>query len=537
MDDLTSRLYHDFPTFAKLCLQIEDKDGKLVPFELNDAQQIVWREIKRQMDAGEPVRVLLLKGRQQGCSTLAQGISMWLACTREGFRGMTVAHKLKPAAQELFGKVELMYQHLPPEVKYELASGRQTGRRLKFEEPMRSVLVVESAEESDAVGRSGTFAFGHLTEIPFWPKADETMAAFMACVPDKAGTFIIVESTAKGMGDWFHRSWSSCTLAVAEKRKPEFAPIFVPWFMQKEYRRKRTDLDAPLTPSELDRMKRLGINEDQLLWYRSKIEQSGELAQQEYPDTAEQAFLTSGLPFFDAKRIRKIESGLRSKSPLRKGRWTPQTNNGKRTFKFQEYDQGPFWCWEPPEKGAQYLVSVDPSTGRARDSSAYHVLKIDGAKLIQVASFHGKLPVDELAMDSILTCRYYENALWVPERNNHGEGLVSKGVTDIGYNNVYRFKREAYYGAKASNELGWTTSKKTRPMALEALAEHVHNGLIEINCPRTIAEMKTFIFQDDQGLKAAAAKGTHDDLIMSLAIGVAARNQATTGSIEYEVWT
>ena len=535
-EDLASKLYHDFPTFAKLCLKIENKEGRLVPFELNDAQQIAWLEIKRQMDAGEPVRIILLKGRQQGCSTLAQGLSMWLACTREGFRSMTVAHKLKPAAQDLFGKVEEMYKSLPPEVKYPIAAGRQTGRRMKFDDPMRSLLVVESAEESDAVGRSGTFAFGHLTEIPFWPKADETVAAFMACVPDKAGTFVIVESTAKGMGDWFHRTWVSCSNAVAEGRRPEFTPVFIPWFKQREYRRKRDELDAPLTDDERKRMKKYGITEEQILWYRSKIEQSGDLAQQEYPDEADLAFLTSGMPFFLPKPMAKLEKRVKETPPLRKGRWVSDVENGKRKFRFREHDTGELWVWESPKKDHQYLVSVDPSTGRGRDSSAYHVLDVTDPVIKQVATFHGKIPVDALATDSILTCRYYNNALWVPERNNHGEGLVAKGVNDIGYTNVYRYKRDAYYGASASNLLGWTTSKSTRPMALEALAEHVHNGLLEINCIRTVKEMRTFIFADDLGLKAEAAKGTSDDLVMSLAIGIAARNQATTGTVSFEVW-
>lgn len=535
--DLAASLYRDFPTFAKLCLRIETKKGKLEPFELNDAQWIIWREIKRQMDANLPVRVITLKGRQQGCSTLAAGIAMWLACTREGFRGMTIAHKLKPAAQELFGKVELMYEHLPPEVRVPLAPGRATGRRLKFDEPMRSLLVVESAEESDAVGRSGTFTFGHLTEIPFWKSPEDTIAAFEACVPSEPETFILVESTAQGMGNWFHRTWVDAELAVAEKRQPAYWPVFVPWFAQAEYRRRRTDFDTDLTARERERMQRFSLDEEQILWYRDKEQKNGDLAQQEYPDTPRDAFLSSGLPFFLAKPLARHEKHAKSKPPVRKGRWMLRRVSGVTKASFVENPSGEMWVWDTPRAGHHYVVSVDPSSGRAKDRSAYHVLDVTEPVIRQVASFHGMLQPDELAIDSITTCRYYNNALWVPERNAVGERLVGKGYDDIGYTNVYRFTADALVGGrKQSSIAGWVSSPKTRPWALEKLAEAVHSDTIELNCPRTVEELRSFIYLDAANeRKIGAAAGAHDDLVMALAIGVAARDQAG-GEVSYERW-
>lgn len=537
-ESLAERLYRDFPTFARLCLKIENKKGKLEPFVLNDAQWIIWNEIKRQMDANLPVRIIILKGRQQGCSTLAQGIAMWLACTREGFRGMSVAHKLKPAAQELFGKVELMYENLPGEIRelVPLAPGRATGRRLKFDKPMRSLMVVESAEEADAVGRSGTFNFGHLTEIPFWKNAEATIAAFEACVPSEPGTFIIVESTAQGMGNWFERTWSACEQAAADKRQPAYWPVFVPWFKQAEYKRNRTDFDHDLTPTELARQKRWGLSTEQILWYRDKEQKNGELVHQEYPDTPRDAFLSSGMPFFMAKPLARHEEHAKSKPPVRKGRWQVRRERGIAKARFVENRAGEMWVWDTPRKGHRYVVSVDPSSGRAKDRSAYHVLDVTDPIIRQVASFHGMLQPDELAIDSITTCRYYNNALWVPERNAVGERLVGKGFDDIGYANVYRFRPDATVGGKKPSTIaGWVSSPKTRPWALEKLAEAVHSDTIEINCPRTVEEMHDFVYLDDSEKKIGAQAGRHDDLVLALAIGVAARDQAG-GDVTYERW-
>lgn len=539
MSSLAALLYNDFPTFAKLCLKIEGKDGKLVPFELNEAQYIVWNEIKRQMDAGVPVRVMILKGRQQGMSTMAQGISLWLACTREGYKAMTVVHKFNPAGIDLFGKVELMHENLPPEVKslVPIAAGRQAGRRLKFGEPMRSMLVVESAEEAKAVGRSGTFMFGHLTEIPWWPKAEETVAAFLATVDNNPESMVIVESTAQGFGNWFADQWTAAEKAVEEGTRPAFTPVFVPWYVTKEYRRKRDKLDAPLTRAEQRRMARLGIDEEQILWYRDKIAASGELAQQEYPDEARDAFLSSGMPYFRSVALKQIRLQAEEASPrAKKGRWDIRMVDGRPRAKFEQHANGDLWVWESPQPGCHYVVSVDPSTGRAKDSSAYHVLDVtDATKVRQVASYQGKMDAEALAVDSILTANYYNKALWVPERNTYGEGLITK-MRDIGYDNVYHMRNKTATGKRVrAKEPGWFQSKTSRPYALECLAEVVHNGLIEVNDIRTVREMENFIFVDDSGEKARAAQGAHDDMVLSLAIGVAARDQAG-GELSYEVW-
>jgi hypothetical protein len=489
------------------------------------------------MDAKLPVRVIILKGRQQGCSTLAQGIAMWLACTREGFRGMTVAHKLKPAAADLFGKVELMYENLPPEVKVPLAPGRQTGRRLKFDAPMRSLLVVESAEESDAVGRSGTFTFGHLTELPFWRAEEETVSAFEACVPDEPGTFIIVESTAQGIGNWYEQTYTAARTAVDNGENPAYYPVFVPWYKTKEYRREWTEFDHDLTPEERGRMKRLGIDKEQILWYRYKAMTRGDLVKQEYPDTERDAFLASGMPFFLAKPLKRHEEHAKSKPPVRKGRWHVRRERGKTKAQFVENNSGELWVWDTPRKGHRYVVSVDPSSGRAKDRSAYHVLDVTEPIIRQVASFHGMLQPDDLAIDSITTCRYYNNALWVPERNAVGERLVGKGYDDIGYSNIYRFRPDATVGNKKPSPIaGWVSSPKTRPWALEKLAEAVHNDLIEINCIRTVSEMYDFVYLDAANEKKIGAQvGRWDDLTMALAIGVAAKDQAG-GEAAYERW-
>ena len=57
--------------YIESCLKIRTKSGAVVPFCLNAAQQKLYAVAKRQQDEGKPVRIIILKARQLGFSTLA----------------------------------------------------------------------------------------------------------------------------------------------------------------------------------------------------------------------------------------------------------------------------------------------------------------------------------------------------------------------------------------------------------------------------------------------------------------------------------
>src|SRR5262249_59037905 len=83
-----------------------------------------------------------------------------------------------------------------------------------------------------AVGRSSTIQLFHGSEVAFWPFADTHAAGILQAVPNEDNTEIILESTANGIGNFFHQAWRD-----AEAGKNDYIAIFVPWFWQEEYRR------------------------------------------------------------------------------------------------------------------------------------------------------------------------------------------------------------------------------------------------------------------------------------------------------------
>lgn len=526
---VAERLYTDFPAYCRSCLVIEDKDGAVVPFELNDAQMIVYRVMKAQEDAGLPVRVLLLKGRQQGASTISQAWLAHKAFTRPS-RCFTIGHKLGPAG-ELFGKIELFYENLPEPFRPR-RDAKRGGRRLKLAAPLRSLLVVESAEDDESAGRSGTFQHVHMTEIPFWKNQDTTVSAIEGSVPHKPGTSVIIESTARGKGNWFHKKWVDCVAQLEKGEQPEYYPVFVPWYASKEYRDPWIEGTKPFSSEEKRLAKEYGLDREQVLWYRRMAQKHGELVSQEFPHTADEAFLSSGLPFFHGRDLEFYEQKL-PEEPLRQGEIVKRLDG---TWQFEDNPRGRLHIFRLPNPNHTYVVGGDVSGGRARDFSFAQVLDCDTDE--QVATWQGKIdPADFayiLANLGLMFRGKDDYALVVPERNNVGLVTVDRLVNEIHYPSIYHHVRVDTETQRESEEYGWNTTVRTRPTMLEDLQHAVHHRDIDILCRRTLGEMSSFVYTDDTGKKAEADAGCNDDAVMSLAITWAARMRAG-GEVDFSI--
>ena len=60
--------------FIRRFLKIRDKEGQLIPLVLNEPQRRLYGVVKEQWEAGKPVRIIILKARQMGFSTVTSAI-------------------------------------------------------------------------------------------------------------------------------------------------------------------------------------------------------------------------------------------------------------------------------------------------------------------------------------------------------------------------------------------------------------------------------------------------------------------------------
>lgn len=279
------KLKDDFKYYAKRNLKIRSKNGQIVPLILNEAQEYAHSVIEGQRSKTGRVRVLILKGRQQGMSTYTEGRFYHKTTWRKGVQAFILTHE-QQATDNLFSMVSRYHEnsHTQP------STARASTKELYFDK-LDSGYKVGTAG-TKGVGRSSTIQYFHGSEVAFWPNADEHVTGIFQAIPDAPDTEVILESTANGIGNLFHKMWQR-----AESGQSEFKAIFIPWYWQSEYCKEVPD-GFKLDQEEEAYKSAYNLTDCQMVWRRSKIYDDfhGDLSlfRQEYPATSTEAFMVSG---------------------------------------------------------------------------------------------------------------------------------------------------------------------------------------------------------------------------------------------------
>lgn len=284
------RLRDDFPHYASKCLKIRTKAGEIKPFILNKAQKYIHDKVEKQRAATQKVRAIILKGRQQGCSTLIEGRYYWRVTHRFGVRAFILTHD-NDATNNLFEMAQRFHEHCPAVVRPTIEASN--AKELIFAGLDSGYKLGTAGNKS--VGRSSTIQLLHGSEVSFWPNASEHAKGILQAVPNEPGTEVFIESTANGLGNYFHEQWQ-----LAEMGDSEFIPIFVPWYWQDEYRKSLNE-DFKLTDEEEELVRLYKLTDEQINWRRYKIIELSVAGidgtksfMQEYPCTSTEAFQTTG---------------------------------------------------------------------------------------------------------------------------------------------------------------------------------------------------------------------------------------------------
>jgi hypothetical protein len=503
----------DFPLFCETFVWIKTKQGKMVRFKLNKHQWKLWKQIEQAMLEDRPIRIIVLKARQLGFSTMMQAFLFWLAIVRPGTGSLVMAHK-EDSAGELFGKIELMYDSLPDEMREEMERIKDTskkGKKLAWSSPLNSSIYVDTALNKKA-GRSQTFQCAHLSEVAFYDYPTEIMYGMLQALPKKGFSLCVVESTANGMGTYFHTLWER-----SQDSGSMWEGMFFPWNEEDDYQM-TPPADFKLDNDEKRIAVKYDLSDAQMCWRRAVIwdecEGDEDLFRQEYPLTPAEAFIVSGNPYYGQKHIEWYTNHTRK--PIRMGRveyidFKPKFIDEDAT---KSYDP-PWWVWKRPVPGRAYAIGADIAGGTATDNSAAHV--IDLQTLEVVATYRAKLDPDEFAYQLKWMGITYNWALIAPERNGEGRATLLKLVKDLQYPRVFYHQFEEDWSGGLQQRYGWVTSSKTRPTMLAQAGELIRTRKLKLWCERTVSELASFVRVDTSKI-AEGATGCRDDMVMSLCI-------------------
>jgi hypothetical protein len=573
---LRSRLATDFEFFAANCLRIVDKQRRLVPFRLNDAQRRLVKQLEAQRDEGKPMRAQILKARRIGFSTLAQGLVIQSVTQQANHDALVVAQDKKTGGA-LFQMGQLMYSHLPPDPDLGIKPPIRSRRRknsLEFGNPSRlsedtgdvginSSLTVDTAQELEA-GRGQTLTEVHASEVAFWPDIETKLLGLLSAVPEDPQTLVLLESTANG-NNFFRDLWDQ-----AEDGANGYIPFFSPWqedpanqlpFADDADREEFIQMvgSGPYGEEEPYLQERFQLTPEQLHWRRRRIDRpdiGGDLRKfhQEFPAYPKQAFISTGSHVFDQRRVQLfVDRTLRETDPrtptesfpgpklgvltpgrskMQKGRsgmvevpveakWTPadKTSLGLRH---------PYWrVWETPDPDGRYLVVIDPAEGEEieRGESDYSAIQVINHRTRdQAAEYRSRLDTDLVGMQGYLAALYWNQAIIVVEKTGVGDGIARRLYHDFKWpaSSFYRRKQLDSTRDREGANLGWSTDRKTKDMLVQTgtavLRESADGGDWDVVRSRFLAEEMTSYMRDERG-RTAARKGRHDDLLMAWMIG------------------
>ena len=533
------RLMTDNRLYIENCLKIINKEGQLVPFKLNAGQIIVDNVIKELEAKNKPVRLIILKARQMGISTYTEGYIFKKTVTQTYKSSSIIAH-LDEASQNLYNMYKTFYENMPDVVKpmkkimnsdmLQFSNPSMNEEEVKRNPGLNSKVTIKTAKNSKT-GRSQTIHYLHASEVAFWEDAKTLMTGLMQTIPNKGNTAVILESTANGIGGYFYDMWEK-----AMKGENAFTPIFLPWFIDPEYKIEfeneeersafiseveytyKTDKGETIYTEEKELMNMvkkdwdIDLSYEQLKWRRWCIANNCnadiEQFQQEYPSTPEEAFIASGRPRFNVSKLKKYlkhtEDGVTGNLHY----------NGAGHVYFEENKNGYLTIWNKPNKDKFYCIGGDVAEGLV--DGDYSVGIVGNADDMKVdAMWHGHIDPDLFGEELVKLAKYYNDAYIGVENNNHGLTTL-KSIQRKDYYNIYFSKTYDQITDKLTQKIGWSTNAKTKPLMIDKLAEFIREGYIGIKSKLILRELLTYVI-DDKG-QTNAQDGCHDDTVMALAI-------------------
>lgn len=489
---------------------IVDKDLQTVPFMLNDVQRTFLADVaqaRRDFETGarNSVKFLILKGRQQGFTSAITGYQLACSIITKNFSGFTLADVGNNTNTIFEDKARYVYNALPDPIK---PAPKYNNRREFHFEKLNSRWRVDTAGNKE-VGRSKTINFFHGSEAAFWDSIESVMAGLGEALTK--GSIQILETTANGLNE-FKDLWDA-----ASKGRSNWEPKFYQWWLTKEYRSEFEDHEreqrfkADVLSGVTDFHKKLKLLLDfehleweQLYWYAGKHKDLGDKLAQEYPCTADEAFLASGRPRFDVSVLMEY---LQHCVPGQRGELVYSGGRGL----FMPDEKGRLEIWQPPVSGREYFIGADVAKGLA--GGDYSAAPVFDANKTLVALWHGHIEPDEFGHVLIALGTYYNDALVAPEENNHG--LATINAMKNHYHNIYKRTTTNRVTDEERQELGFWTDNRTKPLMIDNLATLIKQRAIGIKSKLMIQEYIRYVV-DDKG-KTNASSG-NDDTVTASAI-------------------
>lgn len=535
------RAKYDFEFFAATRLKIIDGLTALpVFFVLNKPQRDTLAILEDMRIKNLPIRAVLLKARQWGGSTLIQAYMAWIQIEHKLNWNSAICANVENQARYIRGMYSKFAEEYPKEVGILNLRPYEGSSKNRVLEHRGNIIGIGSVEEPDNL-RTFRFNLLHLSEVGLWKetpgkKPEDLVQALRAAVPRSIpSTMIIIESTAKGEGNFFHREY-----LAAKNNTSGYKAIFIPWYKIEKYEKGIDDYeDFIKNMGDYDwKLWGYGATLEGINWYKDfKMSErySDIMMQSEFPSDDTEAFTSTGSKAFRVEDIEKQENNIIE--PLLIGELIARATKGEDALKdllFEKNLGGNLYIWALPDTSIQidgrYVIfgDVGGKTSKA-DFSVLRVLDrywmIDGGKPEFVATWRGHLDQDLFAWKGAQLSAFYNNGLFALEinslRNKRQEGYEGEHALTVldeiapFYKNLYARIDVEKVRKRPPVKYGFHTNLLTKPILVDTLNACLRDDLFVERDRRAIEEFRFYESKPDGSY--GAIEGQHDDLVITSA--------------------
>lgn len=532
------RIKYDFEYWAKSTTVISAKgEGRDIPFTLNRAQRQYLKAMEGLRLANKPIDIILCKARQWGGSTLTQLYMLWIQLVHRHNWNSVICGDIEKQSSIVAGMLAKAIRRYPlwaTNGKKLCITPFQGTRNTRVINLSNCRYSLGSSQKPDSL-RSEDISMAHLTEVGLWKatagrKPEDLVQSIFGSIAGGPYTVKIMESTAKGVGNFFHRTW----VEASEKRN-NFTPVFIPWYSIDLYSK---PIDMKHCNSFIDSMNdyelqlfKLGATLEAIAWYRDKRREIPDEWRlfSEFPSTASEAFQSTGRRVF---RIQYVENTRKTCVPPT---FIGDISNGKfiPAHPGEKNNDNTLWIWLMPESEShlrnRYIVTVD--VGGVSNQADYscivvadRISMLNGGVPEIAACWHGHIEHDKLAWKAVEIARAYDNALLVIEANTleteNTEGDNFEYIlNEIAgkYSNLYSRTSQQEIRQGRPRRWGFHTNSSTKPMVINFLVKALRDELYIERCLQTTFELDLYELKEN-GKEMGAIEGNHDDRVMATAI-------------------
>jgi hypothetical protein len=542
---MRTRCKYDFEFWAATCAKIKDKlTPNIIPFVLNKSQRKLLAVLTDMLYKDTPVRIILLKARQWGGSTMVQIFMQWLQTFKYKYWNSVIVSLLEDQAGNIRDMFDTVARLHPADIATITIKNFQRSQRNRYIVETGSVIYTGSMESPDKL-RSSDIKLAHLSEVGLYretkgKKPEDLIQTIVASVPNIPGTMIVKESTAKGVGNYFHSAWQD-----AVNGRSNDAPVFVAWYEIAMYQKDITGSAQEFVESFTDYEQFLwqnGATLEGINWYRDKLREFNSdtwRMQSEYPTTPEEAFQSNARRVFSPIYVRTAEQYVTP--PLYIGELSAKARSGPDALKdirFAEQLAGNLKIWITPNsqnssdiRETSYINRfcgfLDPAKGHSNSADFGVLTIIDRLPMLKnlpcelAARWRGRLDQDLVAWTSATICKWYDNALLAVEINAMHHKLeedqshtILDEIADH-YDNLFFRQSVEDIQYKRPRKYGFHTGAADKNMILSSLNEALRDTTYIERDKEAINELNCF--EEKQNGKTGAVEGAHDDIVISTA--------------------